>query len=374
MNFLFPAIVIFALVLPGVIARQAYRRGLWNYPLAKLGPIGEQVPSSFIYAAAIDAAWFVIVDGLHSVWPRLVPLINRRAFVNWVTNNFGKDQVDFDGAVRSVTGRPVSLILFFLALYLFAWFVGLGFHWLVRWNHLDWKIRGLRFDNDWHYILKGEVLGFRDLEYGGLNRQSGSASSPPRRAGTVITAIVDVKEASYLYLGILIDYFFDANGNLDRLLLEGVRRRRLDKDKTESNRGFGSPSYFHDRFYDVRARYFVLRMSETRTLGVDYITQDDIESARESIADESGGPTDGAADGSLETPESAPESEPQERSPDVPIDEPAYPTVGTASASGELPDSTPGSQPQERGPDVPISGGNKIESLNRCDRIGSEAR
>jgi hypothetical protein len=318
MNFLFPAIVIFALVLPGVISRQAYQRGgLWKYPLAKLGPIGEQVPSSFVYAAAINAAWVVIVDGLHRVSPRLVPSINRRAFVNWVTNNFGKDQIDFDFAVRSLTGRPLSVILYFLCLYVFAWFIGLAFHWIVRGNQLDWKFQRLRFDNDWHYLLKGEVLAFHDREYGGLDRRSGRGSGPPERAGTVITAIVDLKEASYLYLGILIDYFFDVDGNLDRLLLEGVKRRPLKDDRSKPTDESESPSYFDGRFYDIHARYFVIRMSETRTLGVDYITLEDIESARESVElDDSPYAT---ADGSEDAPKSDPESHADEHRPDATI-------------------------------------------------------
>jgi hypothetical protein len=82
----------------------------------------------------------------------------------------------------------------------------------------------------------------------------------------VVSAIVDVAGAPYLYMGVLEDYFLNEEGGLDRLILQQVMRRplRCDKLPEEKDRNLA-------RFYPIDGDYFVLRYSEAITLNVEYV-------------------------------------------------------------------------------------------------------
>ena len=67
-----------------------------------------------------------------------------------------------------------------------------------------------------------------------------------------------------------------AGGNLDRLILGGVSRRPLSKDKPAPG---DEPMGPEERFYPVDGDYFVLRYAEITTLNVRYIPPDELPSA-----------------------------------------------------------------------------------------------
>ena len=94
-----------------------------------------------------------------------------------------------------------------------------------------------------------------------------------------ISAIVDVAGDAVLFVGILDEYFVDADGVLDRLILQDVMRRPIGDDKPDAE----TPEMREDtnRFYAVDGDYFVLRYSEAITLNVEYIK---LERAPESLS------------------------------------------------------------------------------------------
>ena len=359
MNLVFQALVILAFVVPGLIFRTRYNRGEWNYPLGRLGPISEQIPKALVHAAWLNAFWAFIVFWGHALCPKLIPGINLKAVVYWLANSFGKDQLFFEDAVKALSSFPLHIFLYFVGLYFFSELLGWLFHRLVRYFHLDRKnwLKSFRFDNDWYYILTGEVLDFPDESYknrAGMHRPEINADE---RKATAVAALVDVKDKTYLYLGVLVDFFFDASGNLDRLLLVGAKRRSMDRDKNklepgedvvkttgeetiverttttvlekspegslaeeetvverttrtplqkmfggkpEDQEAIGHPgnaitsplpadttdhpykSSFLDtkRFYPISGHFFVLRMSEVRSLNIDYLTADELNEYR----------------------------------------------------------------------------------------------
>jgi hypothetical protein len=71
-----------------------------------------------------------------------------------------------------------------------------------------------------------------------------------------------------LYTGYLDEFFVDAEGQLDRLVLQEVMRRPIKADKEATNPGAW---YDASRFYPVEGDYFVLRYNETITLNIQYI-------------------------------------------------------------------------------------------------------
>lgn len=67
-------------------------------------------------------------------------------------------------------------------------------------------------------------------------------------------------------MGILEEFFVDADGGLDRLILRDVMRRPIESDKKADEVDGGA-----SRFYLVEGDYFVLRYDETITLNVQYL-------------------------------------------------------------------------------------------------------
>ena len=296
MNLLFQAIAILIILLPGILFRSAYNKGNWNYPLGRLGPISEQVPRALLYAFCLNAAWAYLICGVAFLFPGWVWPINLTAVIYWLSFNFGKDQIHFDSAVRALTVAPLRVSLYFVGLYVSSWAAGYWGHRLIRARNLDRRFPLLRFDNDWHYLLKGGVLGFPEAEYNGGGEYGLARPGPAEYGGTAIAAIVDTKDKSFLYVGALVDFFFNSSGDLDRLLLEGVMRREIGEDRP-NQLGLVTANEEHETIRDyldkkgyhiIKGHFFVLRMSEIKTLNVLYLTKRDASDAvreAETLAD-----------------------------------------------------------------------------------------
>jgi len=278
MNLVFQALVLFAFVLPGLVFNTAYKKGVWNYPLGRLGPVSEQIPGSIIHAVWLNTTCAIIVYFLHGCFPGLFWRIDYDSVVFWMANSFGKDQAEFGHAVRSITSSPTRIFLYFLGLYGISWGLGQLLHSTLRRLRWDRRFRFLRFENDWHYQLSGEVLDFPDTQFSRASKEDRIRYDDLR--GTIITAVVDFKDKSCLYLGVLVDFFYDQAGNLDRLLLEGVLRRDFTKDAVIEEAV--SPYHYYPRnWFKIKGRYFVLRMSEIRTINIDYIMEIDLEKVKQ---------------------------------------------------------------------------------------------
>jgi hypothetical protein len=111
-----------------------------------------------------------------------------------------------------------------------------------------------RGDAPWHYLFSG-------LDYA----TKGSAD------GAIVSAVVEFKEGSYLYVGMLDEYEVNENGRLDRLLLVRAKRRKLEHDR-DYDTATGKYLDENTRFYPIRGDVFVLRFEETKTLNVTYLS------------------------------------------------------------------------------------------------------
>jgi len=71
-----------------------------------------------------------------------------------------------------------------------------------------------------------------------------------------------------LYSGILDEFFVDAEGKLDRLVLQQVMRRPIGSDKNSANLDEANSL---SRFYSIDDDYFVLKYEEAITLNIQYV-------------------------------------------------------------------------------------------------------
>ena len=161
--------------------------------------------------------------------------------------------------------------MFFAGLYIYAIVCGWLIHLVVRSTRIDRKYQLLRFDNDWYYQFTGEVLDFPDYR----SNRSSKNSQPISHSdvdGTLIAAVVELKERSYLYLGFYVDSFYDASGNLDRILLDGAKRRELSRDPEGEVDDMSHLA--STRYYPIKGNYLLLRMSEVKTLNLTYYSDE----------------------------------------------------------------------------------------------------
>jgi len=191
-------------------------------------------------------------------------------------------------AIVALGSRAAWVAEYFASLLLASILVPTCMRWLITRGRLDrfdyWLAPVVRFnDAPWYYLLTG-------------------ADFPANELPDLIkvSAIVDVAGEPYLFQGFLDDFYFNPDGELDRLVLEEASRRPLKEDKLP----LGSSEQAHaltpdERFYPVDGDYFVLRYSEAITLNVVYIKLSDQGPSRSASAGTPPGTEGGAGPAAL---------------------------------------------------------------------------
>lgn len=249
MNIAFSALLVLVLVLPGITLRYAYARGpwRWSHPTS-LRPLADEVAYSVVAAT-----------GLHLLWIYLAQYVGAQpdltAVMVLLTGAYGPDGRLLEPTLASITGNPGAIGTYFGSLYAFSAAAGTLAHYVIRRARLDLRSRPLRFSNDWYYLLSGEVMEFGELGGGEKNI-----------AGVYLSAVVELGGSAYLFRGIVADFSYDSDGQLDRILLRAAHRRKLSDDRSSSDPTRSDA----DRYYDVRGDFLVLRYSEIKTLNLDY--------------------------------------------------------------------------------------------------------
>ncbi len=123
---------------------------------------------------------------------------------------------------------------------------GYSCQYLVRRWGLDRSVKLLRFQNYWHYLLRGGIREF--------SQSSGVlASNSGRLDYTFVQILAGTTEGDMLYDGILVDYELRVNNELEHLVLTGVRRRLLRSDRPEGAPHVGRLEEVEeeDRYYPI---------------------------------------------------------------------------------------------------------------------------
>lgn len=271
MEFAVSAVFLLILLLPGFILQTAYTKGFWrwNSPTSPRS-LTEQVPAGIVLASILHALW-AAGAGL------LGYTINLRAVVMLLTGAYGHEDAHFESALSAFTDNPYQVFFYFTSLYLVAALLGYISHFVVRKLALDRKTRILRFNNQWFYLLSGEITEFK-----------GSSYEDEEVDGVFLTTVVHHADCDYLYRGLVVDFFFDKEGLLDRVLLTLAARRKLADDRKPGEEA-GSPES-EARYYYVEGDYLVLKYSEMATINVDYlfvVPETDVPEREETIESES---------------------------------------------------------------------------------------
>jgi len=261
-NVAFSALLVFLLLVPGFLFRTYFKRA--EKVVLDVKPFGQAAIDAFLTALALDVAWYWIaylVTGTRADFGALFALVA------------GEKSAELEHAIAELAADPWRPGLFFGTLYAFAIVCAFGPRRVVtRWR-LDRRgaplANFLRFDTPWYYLFTGY-------------------DRPTAPNGVAIGAVVSLGGVAYLYTGVLVEYFLDEQGQLNRLVLASAARRPLADDapqpiepsadwlEVEAGPDDGGAAGAADeRFYPIEGDYFVLRYSEVLTLNVRYLDLSD---------------------------------------------------------------------------------------------------
>lgn len=144
---------------------------------------------------------------------------------------------------------------------LLAAVIGVLTHYSVRHFRLDHRYRILRFSDQWYYLLSGEIFEFP--EYGFKKKKID---------GVAIAAVLEGTAGTFLYVGVLVDYWFNRAGEPDAFWLTSVIRRNIAEDRRVDNSKSTVDWWDDPRYYKIDGDFFVLKFSEVKNLSIKFIS------------------------------------------------------------------------------------------------------
>jgi hypothetical protein len=210
---------------------------------------------------AYSVVWALL---LHALWTMVAAKFDRpvdfAALLALLLGSFGQNNAAYQPTVLAVTTHPGWIASYFLTLYTDAAASGWALHKAVRALQLDLRWSWLRFRDVWWYRLSGEIVLLADKK---------TADKAP--SGVLLSTVVDHGKGSFLYWGLVEDWAYNTEGELDTILVSFAHRRPLEKDARGKIVVSRTPvTGLDQRYYRIRGDYFVLQYSEMRTLNLEY--------------------------------------------------------------------------------------------------------
>lgn len=251
MNVAFPAVFLFLVVLPGFLFRQFFQRN--EVRTFDHTPFSAVVLKALLYAAVFNA---LVALSAHFVGYDIELGDIIRLLVGGPSS-----LTDLNGRLTWLNLHPVAGAGYFVLTCAVALLTALAWRASVQRWELDRAgnplVKLARGDAPWYYLFSG------------LDHPKEDAID-----GATVAAVVEFKEGSYLYAGLLDGYEVNEDGQLDRILLVQAQRRKLADDREYDASG---DKYVDDntRFYPIAGDVFVLRYNEIKTLNVTYVSLGD---------------------------------------------------------------------------------------------------
>ncbi|RCJ10461.1 hypothetical protein DDK22_00410 [Cupriavidus necator] len=222
-------------------------------------PFGTTVLKSVAFAIVMNAAVGIIagwVLGYQLYLGDAVRILSGTAAVNTVPPE----------RYRWLNEHPWPVLSYFCATYLLAFVLAVVRREAVRRLELDspnsrFFPEYFRQQAPWYYLFSG-------IDVGGGTRPD----------AVVVSVLVSLKDATYLYTGLLEDYEVKDDGELDRIILSETMRRKIledraqpDEDSNQHDQSDSNGASQKERFYPIDGDRFILRASEWTTLNVKFL-------------------------------------------------------------------------------------------------------
>ncbi|MBO0930464.1 hypothetical protein [Fibrella aquatilis] len=286
MNIAFGAVVIVALLYPGVLFRVLYVRGFdvkGIFGASATVPLGK---GQIQFNRNVSKSKFRIFG--QAIWEQVIASLLPAFFVHLLTiqlvSGFGHwrvsvpdyglvyrilvaDRLDA-AAIEQVTDSLPRFIGYFLALLVVASSIGAVCRTVVKRYYIDLFIKLLRFSSDWDYLLSGRILGKAEKTLDVI----------------WIHVLSETKEQSIIYDGFLWDYELSDNNGLDRIILFNVSKRFIHKEisgfKYQQSANFDSPlgekfsnkeAFSYDESEEINEQLVVFPYGQLKNLTITYV-------------------------------------------------------------------------------------------------------
>lgn len=244
MNIAFPALFVFLLLIPGLLFLRArrIRVAYASYIALPPQPFSYEIASAFIASALIHAICCAVAFALP-----ISPKPDLSTVLMLLLGQFG-DNGQLEHAIGRATDHPVWLLIYFL----FACMLGTVGGGVAS-----------RVFRKWRWLAVFAAPAYETLvdEWDGFFQRDDHENA-------IVSAIVDLGDRSYLFVGVLERIHFDPHTlGLDRIQLRDTMKRPYEKQVSDS-RDNDSRGETDAAYEDVFGNQFMLRYSEIITLNV----------------------------------------------------------------------------------------------------------
>ena len=244
MSFAFNTILLFLIIYSGLASRRAYFSKEFSKNYIKKNTFDELVGGIFIG---------IILQILG-----LIFLKSRGITFDFKTIGFllvgAKDDANVSNSFIKFENNIEQIFLYNISLIFIAILLGYALRVIVRNFKLDRKWKFFRFDNEWHYILSGEILEFPSAKI------SGAKVNAKIFGNKYVNVLTQVDDHFIIYSGILIESFLSSEGGLDLLCLNGVKKKVIKKEIEKPE------TFEHPMLIDV----FVIPYTQILNLSITY--------------------------------------------------------------------------------------------------------
>lgn len=257
------SILIFLIILPGIIFRYFYLKGNWKSPVFYLYNLTYEITYGITIALAIHIIIYLSLKlttwnyDFNIIIPVLFGNLNDD-HLSLISSNFSKNFY--------------CILIYFIVIDGFSAIAGYISHLIVRKLKVDIKFSLFRFNNEWYYHFSGEsqlIDYFSDMRFCeklkvGIKKIEEVLST----TYVFVAIVVNHGCGTYLYRGILQDYYYNKEGQLERIVLQQALRRALVNDRNIDC--CESDPENDDRFYHIKGDFLIINYSDIVTMNVDY--------------------------------------------------------------------------------------------------------
>lgn len=261
MNLALSTLVLFFLLIPGIVFRRFYYSEEFSREYFK-----ETFFGIFI-STVLPSLLF------HFLWYFLAKFFCQQVDLNVLGDIVS--QKPSKASFINIQDNSFKILLYNITLFITAGVCGYLFKKQVRNKKLDRTFKFFRFQNSWHYILKGELFDFPRAEIV-LERDTVEDIEL-----VFVDAVLEINGDAYLYDGILVDYELSTSGGLETISLAKAQRRKLMDDSKIDKKGAKEDN--SSKYYPITGHLLVLKNSEMKNLNFTYLTLDLEENKNEYI-------------------------------------------------------------------------------------------
>ncbi|PQA59854.1 hypothetical protein [Siphonobacter curvatus] len=211
MNFLFATVLVLLIVAPGLTFFRAYYSGSFSHRYGRL-TISDQIFRSIVPGITAQAIAILFVNEcplLDSVDLRILGMLLIGP----------KDDATVKESFQVIEASLGRVITYHLLLILLGALLGWRARSFIRRKKFDRRLNWLRYDNKWFYLLKGEVVEFKDGE------DIFGFSDASLIRFVIVDILTKVEGGNVIYTGALYDFDLEQDGGLKTLHIRAAQRK-----------------------------------------------------------------------------------------------------------------------------------------------------